>query len=121
MKRAVIAAVAVCVFPLTAFAGGGDVGGKYTVKGTNLDGSQYGGEAEIKVISSTTCEINWTTGSTTSTGICMRNDESFAAGYVMGDAVGLVIYKMKDDGTLEGLWTVSGKDGVGTEVLTPEK
>jgi hypothetical protein len=103
------------------WAASGDVGGHYSVKGTNLDGSAYSGEADINVISSTTCEIAWTTGSTTSKGICMRNGDSFAAGYVMGDAVGLVIYQMKDDGTLDGLWTISGKDGSGTEVLTPKR
>ena len=38
----------------------------------------------------------------------------------VGDAIGLVIYEIKGDGTLEGLWTVAGEDGVGTEKLIPE-
>jgi hypothetical protein len=37
----------------------------------------------------------------------------------MGDVVGLVIYELQDDGTLEGLWTVADQEGVGTETLTP--
>ena len=50
----------------------------------------------------------------------MRNDDSFAAAYKMKDgAVGLIIYKMDKDGTMDGIWTLSGKDGAGTEVLTP--
>jgi hypothetical protein len=118
MRRLIVAAAALCAFPLLAWAGS-DVGGHYTVKGTNLDGSSYSGEADINILSKTTCEIAWTTGSTTSKGICMRNGDAFAAGYVMGDAIGLVIYEMKDDGTLDGLWTITGKDGAGTEVLTP--
>jgi hypothetical protein len=28
----------------------------------------------------------------------------------MGDAIGLVVYKMMDDGTLEGVWTIADKE-----------
>ena len=100
----------------------GDVGGKYKVEGTNFDGSKYSGEAEVTITSGTTCNIEWNTGGVTSSGICMRNDDAFSAAYVMKDgAVGLIIYKMKDDHSMEGIWTLSGKDGSGTEVLTMEK
>ena len=37
-----------------------------------------------------------------------------------GKAVGLVVYEVKGDGSLEGAWTISGKDGSGTETLTPQ-
>jgi hypothetical protein len=92
---------------------------KYDVKGTNLDGSKYGGTAELTIKTDTTCTIEWQTGSTTSNGICMRNDDSVAAAYQLGDDVGLVIYKLEKDGTLDGLWTIAGQNGNGTEVLTP--
>ena len=95
------------------------MGGNYTVYGTNFDGSHYKGTATISVKTSTTCEIDWSTGTTTSSGICMRNDDSFAAAYQLGKDVGLVIYKIHPDGTLDGLWTIAGQDGNGTEVLTP--
>ena len=39
----------------------------------------------------------------------------------MGKEIGLVIYKMQPDGSLKGLWTITGKDGMGTEVLTPKE
>lgn len=94
--------------------------GTYDVEGTNLDGSTYGGTATIALTSETTCSIEWSTGSTTSSGICMLYDNAFAAAYVLGDAVGLVVYEVKSDGTLHGAWTISGKDGSGTEVLTPQ-
>jgi hypothetical protein len=96
-----------------------DIGGNYTVEGTNLDGSAYGGTAEIKLTSETTCEIYWTTGPTTSQGICMRNENAFSAGYVLGDAIGLVIYLVNDDGSMQGIWTIAGQEGSGTETLTP--
>ncbi len=96
------------------------IGGTYTVAGTNFDGSKYGGEATITLTSKTTCTIHWETGGTSSDGICMRNDNAFSAGYVMGEEIGLVVYKVEDDGSLHGLWTIAGKNGSGTEVLTPK-
>jgi hypothetical protein len=95
------------------------IGGSYDVAGTNFDGSPYSGTAEITLTSETTCIIEWSTGSTTSEGICMRNDSAFAAGYVLGNEIGLVVYKVMPDGSLHGLWTLAGRDGNGTEVLTP--
>jgi hypothetical protein len=96
------------------------IGGDYAVEGTNLDGSSYGGTAKIVLTSETTCEIYWTTGPSTSEGICMRNGNAFSAGYVMGEAIGLVIYQVMEDGSMEGLWTIAGQTGSGTEKLTPQ-
>jgi hypothetical protein len=95
------------------------IGGTYKVEGTNFDGSPYTGTAEITLTSSTTCVIHWETGGSTSDGICSRNAEAFAAAYKLGDAIGLVVYKVMEDGTLEGLWTIAGKEGNGTEKLIP--
>ncbi len=106
-----------CVVATTANAQ--SIGGHYKVEGTNINGTTYDGEAVITLTSETTCEIEWVTGPTTSIGICMRNDDSFAAGYKIGDDVGLVIYKVGANGVLAGLWTIAGNGGNGTEVLTP--
>ncbi|MDE2445711.1 MAG: hypothetical protein KGO94_06005 [Alphaproteobacteria bacterium] len=108
---------AACATPALAI----DFGGKYKVEGTNINGTSYEGEATITITSETTCEIKWVTGPTTSEGICMRNDDSFAAGYMMGKDVGLIIYKVSPDGVLKGLWTIAGNGGAGTETLTPMK
>ena len=107
---------------LSAFVGPASaqsIGGNYTVAGTNFDGTRYDGMAEITLTSQTTCVIKWTTGGSTSEGICMRNDDAFSAAYVLGNEIGLVTYKASEDGTLNGLWTLAGKEGNGTEVLTP--
>jgi hypothetical protein len=94
--------------------------GTYTVEGTNLDGSNYRGTATIELSSDTTCHIHWSTG-TESDGICMLYDNAFAAGYVFEDgSVGLVVYEVMDDGTLEGAWTIDGHSGAGTERLIPQ-
>lgn len=92
----------------------------YNVQGTNLDGSSYGGTATITLLSDSTCSIEWTTGSSTSQGICMKYQNAFAAGYVLGDEIGLVIYEIMRDGSLRGQWTVAGSNGVGSEILTPQ-
>ena len=109
------AVAALSVMPAAAQS----IGGVYTVAGTNFDGTPYTGEAEITLTSETTCTIEWITGSTTSQGICMRNNNAFSAAYVLGDAIGLVIYLVQDDGSMQGLWTIAGKEGNGTENLTP--
>lgn len=97
------------------------IGGAYNVEGTNLDGSPYKGTATISLTSETTCAIHWETGGSSSDGICMRNGDAFSAGYVLGESVGLVVYKVQEDGSMHGLWTIAGKEGNGTEMLTPAK
>jgi hypothetical protein len=115
------AAVSAALMLIANGVSAAEVGGKYTVTGTNLDGSRYSGTAEVKVSSNSTCHIFWHTGSNSSSkGICMRVNNVLVAGYTMkGGAFGLVAYKIKDDGVLDGIWTIADEDGAGTDVLTP--
>ncbi len=53
MRR--LPAVAFILLCLAASASAQSIGGMYTVEGTNLDGSNYSGTAEIKLTSDTTC------------------------------------------------------------------
>jgi hypothetical protein len=116
LRRSGLAAVLVAL-PLAAAAQ--EVSGRYTVEGRNFDGSRYRGKATISVTSKNTCRIEWNVG-TVWKGICMRNGSSFAASYYAGQAVGLIIYEIRPDGRMEGLWTIADQDGVGTETLIPE-
>jgi hypothetical protein len=118
MKRILLSTLLAAFAAIPALAQ--DIGGRYAVAGANHDGSTYEGTAEITLTSDTTCEITWETGQTTSVGICSRNGDSFAAAYVLEDDVGLVIYKVLPDGSLNGLWTIQGQGGTGTEILTPQ-
>jgi hypothetical protein len=123
MEDKVIGRLALAALALAGLAAGAsaqNIGGDYSVEGTNFDGSPYKGDARIVITSNTTCKIAWITGGTTATGFCMRNDDAFAAGYVMGQDIGLIIYKIDGNGVMKGLWTITGKDGVGTEILTPK-
>ena len=121
MNRFVLASL---LFAATTFGAlAQQVGGAYTVEGTNLGGGSYSGTALIEGITDTTCSIVWETGGQVSEGICMRYGIAFSAFYAMegadGPQFGLVIYEIKDNGTLEGIWTITGENGAGTEVLTP--
>ena len=49
----------------------------------------------------------------------MRNTSTFTAAYRLGNSVGLVIYDIGADGTLDGVWTIADKNGAGAEVLVP--
>ena len=110
------AAVAAC---LAASASAQNVGGRYQVIGTNFNGSPYSGTVEIAVTGTNTCRIFWVTGSTTSHGACMRKGNVFSAGYLLNGKVGVVVYELKRDGSLDGLWTLADQNGVGTERLVP--
>ena len=90
----------------------------YDVVGTNPDGSQYKGTANVEVISNTTFRIRWQIGSSTIDGFGMRMSDALAAAYVIGGEPGLVIYKVQGDG-FDGLWAIRGHNGNGTEHLTP--
>src|SRR5262249_32075117 len=103
MKTAILAAAALVV--LSAGASAQSISGTYRVSGMNFNGSKYSGTAEITYTSNTSCRIHWVTGKTTSRGICMRYGPSFAASYRLQTAVGLVMYEIKEDGTLDGIWT----------------
>ena len=97
------ALIAFTLFGLAGAASARELGGNYRANGTNFDGSPYSGTATISIMSDTTCAITWVTGSTSSDGLYMRNQDAFAASYQMGNSVGLVIYKIMPDGSLNGI------------------
>jgi hypothetical protein len=117
MWKILVAALVVAGFAASAHAQ--SVGGQYTVKGTNFDGSTYEGTATITPAGSA-CRMEWNTGGVTK-GICMLANKAFAAYYKLQGEIGLVVYEVLPDGSLKGFWTLADKDGVGTETLTPVK
>jgi hypothetical protein len=58
-------------------------------------------------------------GGSTYDGFGMRNGDALAATYTISGRPGLVLYKVGDNGVLEGLWSVRGDNESGTERLTP--
>jgi hypothetical protein len=51
----------------------------------------------------------------------MQSGSSFAAGYASGEVVGLIIYEIQSDGSLDGNWTIADQNGVGQERLIPQR
>jgi hypothetical protein len=92
---------------------------KYDVVGTNPGGSEYKGTATIDVISDSTFAIRWNIAGAIFKGFGMRMNDALAATYVIDGDPGLIIYKVDESGTLNGLWSVRGRNGSGTERLTP--
>jgi hypothetical protein len=119
MKSLAIAAAVLFTVALPAAAQSLD--GRYQVQGKNFDGTAYTGTAEIVSASKTPCHIVWHTAGDITKGICMRNGSTFAASYHSGKSIGLVIYDIKPDGSMDGRWTLEDTDGVGSESLTPQK
>lgn len=91
---------------------------RYDVVGTNPDGSRYSGTAIVDVISQATFTIKWKINGSTYEGFGMRRNDALAATYMIDGEPGLIIYKVDGDG-LNGLWSIRGHDGSGTEHLTP--
>ena len=92
------------------------VGGEYTVKGTNPNGSTYSGTAMITPRGDG-CRITWDVG-TQWHGLCLLNGDAFAATYSSSGTSGLLIYRLQPDGTLSGFWVLDS-GGTGTEALIP--
>lgn len=101
-------------------AGAQTVSGRYSVVGKNFNGSPYMGTAHVTPTGST-CRIAWQTGESTSEGLCMQSGKTFTAFYKLGADYGMVIYDLQSDGSLAGRWSIAGREGVGTELLTPQR
>lgn len=93
----------------------------YDEVGTNADGSTYTGTVTVESLSDSTFAIRWKIGSTSYSGFGMRHDDTLAATYMVGGQPGLIIYKVGDDGTLSGLWSIRGQNGSGTDRLIPHR
>ena len=103
------ALIGLALVSLAGAAAARDLGGEYRANGTNFDGSPYSGTASINITSDTTCAITWTTGQHELQRLCAAQPGCVRSGYVMGDSIGLVIYKMMPDGSLNGIWTIAAR------------
>jgi hypothetical protein len=124
LKTSVLAASLSMLASLAGAAEGG-VAGSYDVTGKYPDGSPYTGTVEIRASSNDTCTITWQLGSDFASGVCVRNGRILAASWQFHNKVGVVVFEIKDDGSMVGPWTIaddssSGTSGSGTEVLTPK-
>jgi hypothetical protein len=92
---------------------------RYDDAGTNPNGSSYSGHVDVQVISDTTFTIKWTIGSVIYSGFGMHLNAMVAATYIIDGIPGLIMYQVQPNGVLSGIWAVRGREGAGTEQLTP--
>jgi hypothetical protein len=99
--------------------GGGPLAGPYQVSGTNFDGSAYEGTVEITG-DGPGYRVAWEVGSTTSSGEGTLDGDRFVVDFSgAATGAGTAAYRLEDDGSLVGTWTLEGSVGEGTETLTP--
>jgi hypothetical protein len=122
MKLATICAGALAICCMTSVVAAQEIGGRYAVKGSNPGGGSgtYTGFATVRGTSGGQCEIKWQLRNTpASDGFCMRQGDVFVAAYRLGSKIGLVTYRLQDNGVLDGTWSIAGQEGIGKERLTP--
>lgn len=90
----------------------------YAVKGTNPDGSTYGGTASIAMTGPQSCTFTWSIGGALTAGICARKDGALAVSYQYNGKMGVAVYTLRPDATIDGIWSLAGAPGSGREVLT---
>jgi len=90
--------------------------GNYNVSGTNPSGGVYTGKVVIRAIGKNKYKLSWL--------IATSGETYVGTGPLQGDTLTIywgkkypVIYKVGDDGVLQGAWD----NGAGTEVLVPER
>lgn len=101
-----------------------DLTGIYDCVGTSDQGGKYVGTVEIKKVRQG-YKISWVVNKTKYDGIGFVDGQDFSVAWLLktpqGAAIGVVHYKIKDDGSLDGKWTDPGLNGVYDERLTPRR
>src|SRR5256885_7488680 len=94
-----------------------DIAGKYSVTGTNPNGSAYKGELEV-IKHGDVYQFRWSGGASYD-GVGVQLGDVIAVAFTTGEngkGCGVVDYTITDDGaTLDGKWGYWGTDEAGTE------
>ena len=93
-----------------------NLGGQYTVLGTNPDGGQYRGSLEV-IARGNVYQFRWNAG-VQYDGVGVRNGRIVAVTFASGNdgtGCGVIDYTVLNDGTLEGIWGYWGTSASGTE------
>ena len=92
--------------------------GRYSVRGTNPNGSSYSGEVRVSRTGDT-YRVVWDIGNQTYTGTGIGNDDFIAVSYRAGSQTGIALYGRKSNGVWEGVWTYAGGREIGTDRWSP--
>ena len=109
--------------PLAAalFAGPAEAqrAGLYDVSGTNLDGTPYTGQAQIRGVGLASFAILWRIGNQVVEGVGFASGRTIAVAYGLSQRPGIGIYTLNPDGSMEGEWTIIGAPAIARERLVP--
>jgi hypothetical protein len=117
MIRSLSVALLACM--LWCGAAFAQVTGRFTVAGTNPNGSTYAGAVSVERTGDT-FRIIWTIDGARFTGTGIGNDEGMAVSYRSGNSVGVALIAADEAnrGNYIVVWTTLGGDQVGTERWT---
>lgn len=103
---------------LAGAAAAADLAGSYRGHGINPGrGGSYDCEVAIKQ-NGEVFAVKWFfDGKLGYEGVGIIKNGLFCVGYAAPNAYGVVVYEIKTDGTLEGVWTAPGFTELGTETL----
>ncbi|PQO37014.1 hypothetical protein C5Y96_07595 [Blastopirellula marina] len=124
MRLAVALVCFVTLFTSSAYAEKAerDLSGRYQCVGTSDQGGKYTGEVVIKKVNQG-YKIDWIVGKTKYSGIGFVDEDRFSVAWTVqtpnGVAIGVVSYKIKENGTLQGKWTDPSLRGIYDETLVP--
>ena len=101
-----------------------DLSGKYDVSGVNPNGKEYRGTAKIEKVGDI-YRVTWLIGKEEHHGVGLIQGDVLSVAWVItagGTDAGVVAYKIKKNGTLDGKWINDYEaGGVLPETLTPYK
>jgi len=115
----VLLSLLISLIPVSLFAKSG-FAGVYTVTGTNpgaeADAEPYTGTLTI-TSRGDVYDVHWSIADDEYDGIGIVVNNTLSVAYTAGDGVGVVVYRQRPDGSLEGRWAVEGaSDRQGTEL-----
>jgi hypothetical protein len=93
--------------------------GLYDVSGTNLDGTPYTGQAQIRGLGLASFVILWRIGNQVVEGVGFASGRTIAVAYGLSQRPGIGIYTLNPDGSMDGEWTIVGAPAIARERLVP--
>lgn len=95
--------------------------GLYDVTGTNLDGTPYTGQAQIRAAGLSSFVIAWRISGQVVEGVGFASGRTIAVAYGLSQRPGLGIYTLNPDGSMDGEWTIVGAPANARERLVPRE
>jgi hypothetical protein len=94
---------------------GSGLEGEYDATGKNPDGKQYKAKLTVEPAGNL-YRFVW---SNNTDGVGIKQGDNIAVG-IGGSRCGFVVYQVKSNGTLDGVWGGGGSDNTGTEIATKQ-